>query len=44
VPDFSIYVANPLRSGAEVMDRRLASYEAAFSPSTIANMVVKIEH
>ena len=44
IPDFSIYVSNPLRSGSEVMDRRLADYEAAFSPSTIANMVVKIEH
>src|SRR5207302_7822824 len=44
IPDFSMYVVNPLRSGAEIMDRRLAAYEAAFSPSTIANMVVKIEH
>jgi uridine kinase len=44
VPDFSLYVTNPRRSASEVMDRRLATYEAAFSPSTIANMVVKIEH
>lgn len=44
VPDFSIYVANPLRSNREVIDRRLATYEAAYSPSTIANMVVNIEH
>jgi len=26
------------------MDKRLSAYEAAFSPSTIANIVVKIEH
>ena len=44
IPDFSIYVTNPLRSGGAAMDRRLSAYEAAFSPSTIANMVVKIEH
>ena len=44
IPDFSIYVTNPLRSGGEVMDKRLATYEAAFSPSTIANIVVNIEH
>ena len=44
VPDFSIYVTNPRQSSGGVMDRRLSAYEAAFSPSTIANIVVKIEH
>lgn len=44
VPDFSIYVANPRQSGGEGKDRRLSAYEAAFSPSTIANIVVNIEH
>src|SRR5437868_13644240 len=44
VSDFSIYVTNPQRSSVERMDKRLSAYEAAFSPSTIANIVVKIEH
>lgn len=44
VSDFSIYVTNPQRSSVERMDKRLSAYEAAFSPSTIANLVVKIEH
>jgi uridine kinase len=44
VPDFSIYVTNPRQSSGGVMDRRLSAYEAAFSPSTIANVVVNIEH
>ena len=44
VPDFSIYVTNPRQSSGGVMDRRLSAYEAAFSPSTIANIVVNIEH
>ena len=43
IPDFSLYVANPLRSGRK-MDKRLESYEEAFSPSTTATMVVRIEH
>jgi uridine kinase len=43
IPDFSLYVADPLRSKRK-MDKRLASYEAAFSPSTTATMVVRIEH
>jgi uridine kinase len=44
ISDFSIYVTNPLPSSGGRMDRRLSAYEAAFSPSTIANIVVKIEH
>lgn len=44
IPDFSVYVANPRQSGGEGIDRRLSTYEAAFSPSTIANIVVNIEH
>jgi len=43
VPGFSIYVTNSRRSSGKVMDRRLSTYEAAFSPSTIANMVVKVD-
>lgn len=43
VPGFSIYVVNSRRSSGKVMDRRLSTYEAAFSPSTIANMVVKVD-
>jgi uridine kinase len=44
VPDFSIYVTNPKHPSGEVMDRRLSTYEAAFSPSAIANIVINIEH
>jgi 2-phosphoglycerate kinase len=43
VPGFSIYVINSRRSSGKAMDRRLSTYEAAFSPSTIANMVVKVD-
>ena len=44
VPAFSIYVTNPRHSGSEFLQRRLATYEAAFSPSAKANYVVKVEH
>jgi uridine kinase len=43
VSDFSIYVTNPRRPSDKAMDRRLTAYETAFSPSTIANIVVKVE-
>ena len=43
VSDFSIYVTNPRRPNDKAMDRRLTAYETAFSPSTIANIVVKVE-
>jgi uridine kinase len=43
VSDFSIYVSNPQRASGKAMDKRLSAYEAAFSPSTIANIVVKVE-
>jgi uridine kinase len=43
VSDFSIYVTNPRRSSDKSMERRLSTYEAAFSPSTIANLVVKVD-
>jgi uridine kinase len=43
VSDFSIYVTNPRRPNDKAMDRRLSAYETAFSPSTIANLVVKVE-
>ena len=43
VPAFSIYVTNPRQSSSEVLERRLAAYEAAFSPSTKANIVVRVE-
>jgi uridine kinase len=43
VSDFSIYVTNPRRPTDKAMDRRLTAYEAAFSPSTIANLIVKVE-
>jgi uridine kinase len=44
VPDFSIYVTNPLHSGSRLLDRRLSAYEAAFAPFAIANIALKIEH
>ena len=43
VSDFSIYVTNPRRPSDKAMDRRLTAYETAFSPSTIANIIVKVE-
>ena len=43
VSDFSIYVTNPRRPNDKAMDRRLSAYETAFSPSTIANIIVKVE-
>jgi uridine kinase len=42
VPDFTIYVTDPRKSSSEVMDRRLSAYEAAFSPSTTASLVVSL--
>lgn len=44
VPDFAIYVTNPQHSGSRLLEQRLSAYEAAFSPSTKANIVVEIEH
>lgn len=44
IPDFSIYVTNSRKSKNDAMDRRLAAYEAAYSPSGIANLIVDIEH
>jgi uridine kinase len=44
VPDFAIYVTNPRHSGSRLLERRLSAYEAAFTPSTKANIVVEIEH
>jgi uridine kinase len=43
VADFSIYVVNPRRPTDKAMDRRLTAYETAFSPSAIANLVVKVD-
>jgi uridine kinase len=43
VPAFSIYVTNPRHSGNESLERRLSAYEAAFSPSAKANLVIKLE-
>src|SRR5438876_12035649 len=44
VPAFSIYVTNPQQSSSKTLDRRLSAYEAAFSPSAKASLVVKVEH
>ncbi len=44
VPDFAIYVTNPQHSGSRLLEQRLAAYEAAFSPSTKATIVVEIQH
>jgi len=44
VPAFSIYVTNPRHSSNEGLERRLSAYEAAFSPSAKADLVIKVEH
>ena len=44
VPAFSIYVTNPRRSSSKMLERLLSVYEADFSPSAKANLVVKVEH
>jgi hypothetical protein len=44
VPAFSIYVTTPRQSSSELLERRLAAYEAAFSPAAKAHFTVKIEH
>jgi len=44
VPDFAIYVTNRHHSGSRQLAQRLSAYEAAFAPSTKANIVVEIDH
>jgi uridine kinase len=43
-PDFSIYMTHPGQSSSATLERRLAAYEAAFSPLTRADLVVSVEH
>ena len=43
IPDFSMYLTNPRQSSSPIMERQLSAYEAAFSPATKANVVVRIE-
>ena len=42
VPDFAIYVTNPRHPGSKLLEQRLSAYEAAFAPTTKANIVVEI--
>jgi uridine kinase len=42
-PDFSVYLLNPERRSSDVMDQRLAAYEATFEPRTKASIVVRVE-
>ena len=44
VPAFSIYVTNPRRSSSKMLERLLSAYEAEFSPSAKANLMVKVEN
>jgi uridine kinase len=44
VPDFSIYVTHFQQSSGVIMDRRLSEYEASFTPSATANIVVELVH
>jgi uridine kinase len=44
VPAFSIYVTNPRQSSSKILERLLSVYEAEFSPSAKANLVVKVEN
>jgi uridine kinase len=43
VAAFSIYVENPTRSSGKRMDEMLTAYEADFSPSANASLVVTID-
>ena len=44
VPAFSVYVTNPKQSSSKILERRLSTYEAGFSPSAKADLVVKVEY
>ena len=44
VPNFAIYVTDPQHSSSQMMERRLSAYEAAYSPSSAANIVIEVEH
>ena len=44
VPDFSIYLTKPRQSRNRVVRRLLSAYEAGFSPSAKADLVLKVEH
>lgn len=42
VPDFSIYVTNPRQSGSKLLQQSLDAYEADFSPTAKADIVVAV--
>lgn len=44
VPAFSIYVTNPRQSRSKILEPRLSAYEAAFSPSAKASIVLRVEY
>ncbi len=44
VPDFSIYLTKPRQSRSRVVRQLLSAYEADFSPSAKADLVLKVEH
>jgi uridine kinase len=44
VAAFSVYVTNPRQSSSRILEQRMSAYEAAFSPSSKANIVVKVEY
>jgi len=41
-PDFSIYVTNPRHSGSKLLQQSLEAYEAEFSPTARADIVVAV--
>jgi len=44
VPDFAIYITNPQHSGSKALEQLLSAYEAAYTPSKQADIVVEIEY
>ena len=43
IPDFSIYVTNPLHAGSKLLEHRLATYEATFAPYASANIAIRLD-
>jgi hypothetical protein len=43
IPDFFMYLTNPQQSSSPLMERQLFAYEAAFTPATKANIVVRVD-
>jgi len=44
VPAFRIYVSNPRASSSAIMAKKLAAYEAGFSPSATADIAIAVDY